>query len=592
MPINPSEFDSEIEPPRPPGSRLAPLRNIGDTDFFTQSYLSARTNGQYQNVRYDTAIDAIQRHRMIVGAPLPPEAEASAELPMEEPPNMRRVEDDAHYVRLAAAHDEIERRHLENPYREGGLGRRESEFIDMLRIQKRSSMRAHELIYSEVPQTIANISHDVLRDIRASKLCEDLITTGRGGGVGYHYRCHSCQLDTPGEYAYFCNGNIWCAEHVPNLDICAVCHNLQSNCTPITNRYNDELYVCGGCTNNLRHGYIACRRCSRSLTAEEGIWIGTERCPSCVDSNLRDGSWRGFSPDMKWVGKEKGAIVRSTRIFSCEVEALTGQNNGVRRLSIALPEECGLGGDGSVHSDNDEESEVAFEIQTPKLAGKKGEECLRRAVSALHASEAIVNNTCGLHIHLDGKGIMLPRRGEYPMALIQLWKTHLLFEDVILSFLPYRRRSNQFCRLMAGSFKLTEIDICESMADVEKLWYKVTNFRDIKANKEHHYHTSRYFGVNFHSLLANRHLEIRYHSGTTNGRKMLEWANLHCLLLDACAAKKMSLDFFKEAQTTTDLRQKTDLLFKKIGLAESSKQYFYSRQKKFVDKKNDEAVLA
>lgn len=511
--------------------------------------------------------------------------EAPSDMP---DPHFRLVENDEHYMRLSVAANDLERRYRGNIPSIEGMGRREADYIDMLRTQKRGSMKAHEFASSEIPQLIPNAPRGMLKEIHLGRLCPDLFVV-RGD---YHFVCHSCALDTPKDYAYFCNGHIWCSEHVPNLDICALCHELQPNCKPMVNRHDDELHICEGCSFNLHSGVVSCRHCSHNLPTDGEEWVGTGRCPYCyrVDRRGRgDGTWRAFSRELKWVGKDKGAIVKSARTFSCEIEALTGQEEGIRRLSSSLPAECGLSADGSVHSEN---YEYGFEIQTPRLAGKKGEENIRRTIAALHTVDALVNSTCGLHIHLDGKGIMLPHRREYPLAFLQLWKTHLIFEDVMLSFLPYQRRSNDFCRLMGGSFKITEVDMCESIFDIEKLWYKVTTHRDIRQNKQHHYHSSRYFGVNFHSLLANGHLEIRYHSGTTNGRKILEWANLHCLIMDACAAKKMPFDFFKEAQATTNLRQKTDLLLEKIGMSDSSKQYFYRRQKKFADKENDEEVLA
>lgn len=546
-----------------------PLRTVGDSNWGTHTYSYGSGMGDIE------LIDNRPPDMAPVSAPPQPE------------PELRQIENATHHTRLeiAARHIEVfQRRNI--PYG-GSLGRRESEYIDMLRNQKRNSMRAHEFIFSEVPQLVARVPNGILKDIVTSNLCSDLLSIRSG----YHFVCHSCKLDTPAEYAFFCNGKIWCAEHIPNLDSCAVCHELQPNCTLVSNRYHDEVHACETCLRQLSIGGISCRHCSYTLPINGIEWVGTGRCPHCINSRERHGDYRNFSRELKWVGKDKGAIVRSTRIFSCEIEALTANDHGVERLSEAIPEECGITTDGSVQPDKDE-IQSGLEIQTPKLAGKKGEECIRRTISCLHSVEAVVNDTCGLHIHLDGKGILLPTRREYPLALLQLWKTHLIFEDVMLSFLPFQRRSNDFCRLMAASFKISEVDMCETIFDVEKLWYKVTTHRDIRANKTHHYHSSRYFGVNLHSLLGQGHLEIRYHSGTTNGRKILEWANLHCILMDACATKKMTFDFFKEAQTTTNLRQKTDLLFDKIGMSESSKQYFYRRQKKFSDKKNDESVLA
>lgn len=511
------------------------------------------------------------------------------EIPQENvaPQNFQAPQDDEHYIRLSNAMVRIEEEFRRTSHFEEGVGRREAEYRNMLRTQKLQNMKPEEYVFSEIPRLISHVPSNMLRQIADARICNNLHFVGRS----HHYLCSKCGLDTPSEYAYFCNGSVWCAEHVPNLEMCAMCYELKTECKLIDNYFANEVYACNDCLSYLRQGAIECRRCSRRLPKDSDEWIGTDHCAGCIDEDNEDDVWREFSYKMKWVGKDKGAIVKSTRIFSCEVEALTDEASGAERLAATMPDECGLSSDGSIERDSGRYDQQGIEVQTPKLAGKKGEDCVRRTISALRTVEATVNKSCGLHIHLDAKGILLPRRKEYPAALLQLWKTHLIFEDMLLSFLPFERRSNDYCRLMAGSFKITEVDMCDSLFDVEKLWYKMTRQRDIQAQKRHHYHSSRYFGINLHSLLAHGHLEIRYHSGTTNGRKILEWANLHCLIMDACAAKKMSPSFFREVQATTNLRQKTDLLFEKIGMSESSRQYFYSRQKKFADKTNDESKI-
>ncbi len=229
-----------------------------------------------------------------------------------------------------------------------------------------------------------------------------------------------------------------------------------------------------------------------------------------------------------------------------------------------------------------------FELQTPKLSGARGEELIRQMTASVKAIKSVVNESCGMHIHLDGTGIIGTDRKAYPQALLQLWRTYVVFEDVIMSFLPFSRRRNDYCRPLAEAFKMGDLETIESIAEVEKLWYQERTYSNVYQAKGHKYHASRYFGANFHSLLAHGHFEVRFHSGTTNTRKILEWANLHALILDACEAGVMDHDLLREAQATYLISEKTKLLFDRIGLAQNSRQYFRSRQNKFGNKKTED----
>lgn len=294
------------------------------------------------------------------------------------------------------------------------------------------------------------------------------------------------------------------------------------------------------------------------------------------------GMERSFNLGMSQVGKTPGKIVQSLRIFSCEIE--TGVDASQKRIDIVslLPQEAGIAHDGSVKLTN------AFEVQTPKLAGAQGEAFVEKICDALKVCGGRINETCGLHIHLDGRGLIPLSRKEYPIELLQLWKAYLVFEDVILSFLPFSRRRNDFCRPIGEAFKFIELDSLRSMLDAEKLWYSQRGFRSVASAKGTHRHPTRYFGVNLHSLLADGHLEIRYHSGTLKAQKILEWTNLHVLIMDAAQKHVFNNDFLYEAQHTSSLKEKTEMLFERIGLSASSIEHFRGRQQKFMSKSQND----
>lgn len=293
---------------------------------------------------------------------------------------------------------------------------------------------------------------------------------------------------------------------------------------------------------------------------------------------------RHWSPELTFASdKTLGPIVQSPRMFSTEVELLLPNAVLVHKLSRVLPREVGLSGDGSIVGDG-----VPLEIQTPRLVGAAGERLISTTCNYISQYKGKVNDSCGMHIHVDAPDLLPPSRKDYPKALLELWGAHLAFEDVVLSFVPYRRRSNRYSRPMRPYFTLIELEAVDNIMDAERLWFRRRSSNDIREAKSHHYDASRYFGINLHPLFASGHLEVRYHPGTVQADKILHWVNLHTLIVDAAVKGKFTHDALGQAQNLLELGAKTNFLFDLIGLSEASRKHFYSRQRKFRNLKEVE----
>lgn len=466
-------------------------------------------------------------------------------------------------------------------------GDKEREYLELMRYGAWESKTNREIVMSELPVACSDLSSDRFYEIARSGLCPDLPPKGDGG---YEVVCTKCVKKIRKDFMYFCAGRLYCSEHILILELCKCCGQLDAKYEKIKTFDNQEIIVCANCLARR----LTCGICEKKIPK---AYIEFRRCKEHLETMYEDrGPLRHFSWSMKWVAEQIGEIVQSKRIFSCELEALTPHQGWAHYLWQKLPTEAGIAQDGSVGVRN--MSPFGFEVQTPRLGGKQGEEFVQRMVSVIkslkyNGQSPTLDHTCGMHIHLEGKGIMPLSRHEYPAALVQLWKSYIVFEDVFLSFLPFMRRRNDYCRPLNGTFHLNEFDSIETIVDAEKILYQRKTPYEIREAKGQHYHASRYFGANFDSLLKDGHFEVRFHTGTLNAKKILEWANLHALILDACADKKMTNDFLSEVMATSRLSEKTQMLFEQIGLAESSRQYFRERQRKFGDKKmgDDEVPL-
>lgn len=277
----------------------------------------------------------------------------------------------------------------------------------------------------------------------------------------------------------------------------------------------------------------------------------------------------------KFQSDDKGKIISSPRIFSAELEAYCPDSNAMRNVERDLAKEVGITSDGSL-SDN------GVEFQTPLLRGANGEQAIRDICKVLNDNAFTVDKTTGLHIHLDGKGL-LPRTltTTHPIALKQLWQFYIVFDEVMLSFLPTSRRNNQFCRSMKDTARYTAVGNALNQRDIETLWYKMTNPRSLSSAKSHQKHSSRYHGVNLHILLADKHLEIRFHSGTINATKILEWTALHQRICDMATNNILVT---AETMLALPLEQKTKMFFAILKLPARAQKYFERRQAQFAPK--------
>lgn len=139
-----------------------------------------------------------------------------------------------------------------------------------------------------------------------------------------------------------------------------------------------------------------------------------------------------------------------------------------------------------------------FELVSPVLEGEAGLKELEKVCWVLEFCDVKVNDSCGLHIHMDAADFDL-----------QTWKNLALsykhLERVIDSFMPQSRRQNYYCK---GLSSISAADIQASQ-----------NINDLRAA----FGNNRYRKVNLEAYARHRTVEFRQHSGTTNFTKMENW---------------------------------------------------------------------
>ena len=153
------------------------------------------------------------------------------------------------------------------------------------------------------------------------------------------------------------------------------------------------------------------------------------------------------------------------------------------------------------------------------------QECIRR----LRKAGAVVNASCGLHIHVDAAA-------HTAQSLKNLVFTMKAKQDLIFKAVGTQTsRLSRWCKpvddtLVNNLKELTGKRLDKDM--VEDTWYET--YRDYSRGRSHHYHASRYHAINLHSTWQRGTVEFRCFEATLHAGKVRAWLNL-CLAMSAQA---------------------------------------------------------
>lgn len=138
-----------------------------------------------------------------------------------------------------------------------------------------------------------------------------------------------------------------------------------------------------------------------------------------------------------------------------------------------------------------------FELVSPILVGEAGLRELEKVCWVLDLCDVKVNDSCGLHVHIDAAGFNMETWRNLALSYKYL-------EPVIDGFMPASRRDNYYCR---GLGHVSDERI-RSARTVDELKGRIGD---------------RYHKVNLEAYSRHKTVEFRQHSGTTNFTKMRNW---------------------------------------------------------------------
>jgi hypothetical protein len=355
-------------------------------------------------------------------------------------------------------------------------------------------------------------------------------------------------------------------------------------------QFSSTRWVCDGC---YEENYFTCDACGEELHNDSHSNDG--RCYNCdEDEDYNDDNDSDYSNCNRKYHEGDELVTQGLRAYSFEIECYYKENNDLRKVAEKVDERIGITTDGSLNSDGKE-------FITPKLSGTKGSKALKELTNALVDNNFYVDRTCGLHMHIDAKDF----RNDIE-TLQNIFMFYMIFEPVIYSFLPYSRRSNSYCMPLEQFYNQKEIMSCQSVEELETIWYREQDYEKKEERKKEKYDQSRYAGVNFHSIFSKNNLEIRHHSGTLDYEKINMWKELHLAIVESCRIKeietvvqestgytyqikesKIKIHQIIDSRKVLELSLRRDKMFELLQLEPKTQKYFLARNKKFSKELTD-----
>ncbi len=349
-----------------------------------------------------------------------------------------------------------------------------------------------------------------------------------------------------GRYSY-------CPECTRSCDDCGNAESADDSWTTY-----DDRTICDDCRQSH---YRWCEGCDM-LYGEDNFPNDSGYCSECDESESVSIPWRRWRECADLTKGKKGEVMMSTRLFGVELETSEKTAKGaIEAISVMHPH-TGVASDSGI------------EFQTPPASGDKAETVINTMCDALKKHDFRVGNGQGLHVHIDARDMKdMPPEARFK-AIRSLWLFYIVFDKTLQSFInKYRRsiaKSGSYCK--SNQFKFEEVATADCEARLEQIWYETQDEERINRQKGYPKDSeTRYRGLNLHTLFHALHPEIRYHEATLSAREILEWANLHCLIMDKAVAGQIPLEWLLKVK---EKKMKRKAMFDFLDLPLKSRMHF------------------
>lgn len=175
----------------------------------------------------------------------------------------------------------------------------------------------------------------------------------------------------------------------------------------------------------------------------------------------------------------------------------------------------------------------SVELVSPILEYEKDIYIFQELIRKLRKSGAFTNDSCGIHIHLDGAN-------HTPQSIKNFINIVASKNDLLYKSLQIKESRMRYCKKM-DSVLISDIarKNPKIFRELEDIWYDGYN-----TSRANHYHHSRYHFLNLHSFWTGNHtIELRgfnseLHAGKIRSYIVLALALNHQALTQKCASNR------------------------------------------------------
>lgn len=272
----------------------------------------------------------------------------------------------------------------------------------------------------------------------------------------------------------------------------------------------------------------------------------------------------GVEIEMTNITREKAAKVVA-KVLNNTPSAPKGSPYYTRTIKDSFGRTWKIMRDSSIYPENDTEfasDEYRVEFVTPPL-NYEDIELLQNIIRELRKAGALANNSCGIHIHVDGAN-------HTPDSLKKLVTFMISRQDLIYDALEIGNRGNRWCKKLNKNI-LKEMKSCQQLtrSTTEQIWYSPANDNYSGGINHEHYNETRYHGVNLHSYFTKGTVEFRLFNSTLHDEKIKAYIQF-CLAMSAWAIKSTEKITFRSMEGYTPQQKVTimrSILTRRLGLS-------------------------
>jgi len=207
-------------------------------------------------------------------------------------------------------------------------------------------------------------------------------------------------------------------------------------------------------------------------------------------------------------------------------------------------------------------TDLRCEVVSPILQYEDIED-LQNIVRKLVEAGALANESCGIHVHVDGAN-------HTADSLINLVNLFTGRQDLFYEALQNEDRANRWCQKTNKEMMKAMRKGEHTNESIERIYYSKLNNGYDGGIDHSHYCGARYRGLNLHALYTKGTVEFRLFNGTTHAGKIKAYIQF-CLAMSAWAinADASKSLFFRDSKNLTKEQKLVNMegfLSKRLGM--------------------------